>query len=412
MLTSKLRLLFLCQILYWSTVIVGVAIASIVGAYLTQNPAFATFPLAILTVGNILTTLPLSLLMQRFGRRFGFSLGAIATILGGLISCWAIYKLNFWLFCFGNMLLGVAQASALYYRLAATDDVKKQHRGRAIALVMSGGIVAALIAPTLAIWSKDFLLPHLYAGSYGLISIFGLSTLLLCYFLPKHTLAPQQKLTQEDAQKVLQENTIINKEPIRPTNVIIKQPMFIMAISNTAISHAVMVLIMISTPLAMLAHNHQVDDATYAIQWHVLGMFIPSFFAGKLIDKFDASNISLLGMVILIISISISTSGVALINFYSGLFLLGIGWNLMYTAGSTMIANSHRAREKGKVQGLAELIVSILAAIAAFSSGVLLHQFGWTEVNLGSVPLLIIAAMITLYCRQKMKSRDEGNNTY
>jgi MFS family permease len=408
MLNPTLRLLFLCQILYWSTVIVGVAIASIVGAYLTPNPAFATFPLAFLTVGNILTTLPLSLIMQRFGRRFGFSIGAAATIIGGLVCCWAIFKGNFWLFCGGNMLLGVAQASALYYRLAATDNVEVQHRGKAIALVMSGGIVAALIAPTLAIWSKDFLLPQLYAGSYGLISIFGLSTLMLCLCLPKHG----NTLVQKAQSSKPQASPIIDDKTARPIELIIKQPMFIMAISNTAIGHAVMVLIMISTPLAMLACNHQVEDATYAIQWHVLGMFIPSFFAGKLIDKFGANRISLLGMSVLIISIIISTSGIALINFFSGLFLLGIGWNLMYTAGSTMIASSHRACEKGKVQGLAELIVSILAAIAAFSSGILLNQFGWLEVNLGSAPLLIIAAMITLYCSKKMRNTNKINNNY
>ena len=408
MLNTTLRLLFLCQIFYWSTVIIGVAIASIIGAYLTPNPAFATFPLALLTVGNILTTLPLSLLMQRFGRRLGFSIGAAATIIGGLVCCWAIFKSDFWLFCAGNMLLGVAQASALYYRLAAADNVDPRHRGRAIALVMSGGIVAALIAPTLAIWSKDLLLPQLYVGSYGLISVLGLSTLMLCLCLPKRG----ENLLQKAQKNAPRSSPSISDEVTRPIAVIVKQPMFIMAISNTAIGHAVMVLIMISTPLAMLACNYRVEDAAYAIQWHVLGMFIPSFFAGRLIDKFGANIISLLGMSILIISIIISTSGIALINFFSGLFLLGIGWNLMYTAGSTMITRSHRVSEKGKVQGLAELIVSILAAIAAFSSGVLLNQFGWSEVNLGSVPLLITAAMITLYCSRQMRHKIETTNDH
>jgi MFS family permease len=168
-----------------------------------------------------------------------------------------------------------------------------------------------------------------------------------------------------------------------------------------------MVLIMISTPLAMLACNHQVEDATYAIQWHVLGMFIPSFFAGRLIDRFGANTISLIGMSILIVSILISISGVTLLHFFSGLFLLGIGWNLMYTAGSTMIATSHRTCEKGKVQGLGELIVSVLAAVAAFSSGVLLNQFGWSEVNLGSLPLLVVAAITTIYCSRKIQATTE-----
>ncbi len=387
MLNLSLSVLFLCQILYWSTVIVGVAIASVVGSQLAPSSAFATFPLAILTVGNILTTLPLSLIMQRFGRRVGFSLGAIAGLSGGTIACWAIYELNFWLFCFGNMLLGIAQASALYYRLAATDSVNPQQRGRAIALVMSGGIIAAIVAPSLAIWSKDFLLPHLFAGSYALVATFGLTTLALCLLLP-NTGKSQAVNTQGRSLKE-----------------ITRQPVFIMAITNTAISHAVMVLIMISTPLAMLACNYQVSDATYVIQWHVLGMFIPSFFSGKLVDRFGASNTSLCGMLILTASIIILLSGIALFNFYIGLFLLGIGWNLMYTAGSTMVTNSHTPEEKGRVQGVAELIVSCLAALAAFGSGALLHSFGWSEVNIGSLPLLFIAAGITIWFKLHNKSR-------
>ncbi len=391
MLNPTLRILFLCQILYWSTVIVGVAVASLVGTQLTPNPALATLPLAILTVGNIVTTLPLSLIMQRFGRRIGFSLGAIASLLGGVVSCWAIYEMNFWLFCFGNMLLGIAQASALYYRLAATDSVTSEQRGRAIALVMSGGIIAAIVAPSLTIWSKDLLLPQLFAGSYALIGALGVITLLLCLLLPNTT-------TQSVA-----------KSKGRPIRVIIKQPIFIMAISNTAISHAVMVLIMISTPLAMLACNYQVNDATHVIQWHVLGMFIPSFFSGKLVDRFGASAITLSGMLVLTASIIISISGTALPNFYIGLFLLGVGWNLMYTAGSTMITSSHRPEEKGRVQGVAELIISCLAALAAFGSGALLYAFGWTEVNLGSLPLLFTAAGITIWfkLRHSLQVQDQ-----
>ncbi len=393
MLNPTLRILFLCQILYWSTVIVGVAVASLVGTQLTPNPALATLPLAVLTIGNILTTLPLSLIMQRFGRRIGFSLGAIASLLGGVISCWAIYEMSFWLFCFGNMLLGIAQASALYYRLAATDSVTPEQRGRAIALVMSGGIIAALIAPSLAIWSKDILLPQLFAGSYALIGVLGVITLLLCSLLPNNT-------TTQSA----------TKSKGRAIGVIIKQPIFIMAISNTAISHAVMVLIMISTPLAMLACNYQVNDATHVIQWHVLGMFIPSFFSGKLVDRFGTSAISLSGMLVLTASIIISISGTALPNFYIGLFLLGVGWNLMYTAGSTMITSSHTPEEKGRVQGVAELIISCLAALAAFGSGALLYAFGWTEVNLGSLPLLFTAAGITIWFKLRHSLQTESRS--
>jgi MFS family permease len=386
MLKNKLHILFLCQALYWGTVIIGVSLASIVGSQLATNAAYATLPLAILTVGNIVTTLPLSIIMQRKGRRVGFSIGASACIIGGSISCYAIYINDFWLFCFGNMLLGVAQASALYYRLAATDGTSPNKHGRAIAWVMSGGIAAAIFAPSLAIWSKDLFLPHLFVGSYALVGLFGLITLILCLLLPSSPMASSP-----------------NKKG-RPLSKIIRQPIFIAAISNIAISHATMVLIMISTPLAMLACNYSVSDATHVIQWHVLGMFIPSFFSGKIIDRFGATTVSLIGIVILTISIMISLNGITLTHFYSSLFLLGIGWNLMYTSGSTLLTNSHTAEEKGQVQGLSELITSSLAALAAFGSGALLHSFGWEQVNYGSLPLLFIVAMIVVWFKTRKEA--------
>lgn len=166
-LNRRLCLLFLCQILFWGTVIVGVSIAGVVGSLLSIDPAYATLPLTALALGNILTTVPLSLLMQRYGRRVGFSLGAASGVIGGLTACYGIYQQSFDIFCVGNILLGISQTSAMYYRLAAMDGVTPEKRGRAIAWVMSGAIVAALLAPSLAIWSQDLLLPHLFAGCFG-----------------------------------------------------------------------------------------------------------------------------------------------------------------------------------------------------------------------------------------------------
>lgn len=386
---KSLSILFICQIIYWCIVIIGISLASIVGSQLASSAILATLPLAILTIGNILSTLPLSLIMQRFSRRLGFSLGSAASLIGGIICCYGIAAQSFWLFCLGNATLGIAQASALYYRLAATDSVSPEKQGRAIALVMSGGIVAALIAPTLANWSQTLFLPQLFLGSYLVVTILSLVSLILCLQLPVLSI----KQTLKDKGRAIKQ--------------IIKQPIFIVAITNTAIGHAIMVLIMIATPLAMLSCGHSVGDAAYVIQWHVLGMFIPSFFSGKLIDRFGASTISLLGACVLAISILISLSGIELINFYSGLFLLGLGWNFMYTSGSTLIARSHQAEERGKTQGAAELIIACLASLAAFSSGVLLHQFGWSDVNIGSIPLLIIAVVVTLWFR-KVESKSLG----
>ena len=385
---KKLLILFLCQGLYWSTVIVGVALSSVVGAQLAPSPSLATLPLALLVLGNLAATLPLSLTMQRFGRRVGFALGALACIISGAIAAYGIYQQHFWLFCLSNMGLGLTQASALYYRLAATDDLAPQQQGRAIAWVMAGGIVAAIIAPSLAIWSKDLLLPHLFVGSYALVSVLGLLSLLLCLLLPNPGAQTRSK-------------------PLgggRKMSTIIRQPVFVAAISNTAIGNGIMILIMVSTPLAMLACHHSINSATQVIQWHILGMFIPAFFTGQCIDRYGASAIALWGAGVLAISVIISLLGTQLLHFYSGLFLLGIGWNFIYTAGSTMMTQSHQPVERGRVQGSAELIIGLLAALGAFSSGPLLHHFGWQHVNWGSLPLLAMAVGVNLWYHYKIKA--------
>ena len=385
-LNSRLVILFLCQMLYWSTVIVGISLASILGLHLSPKSIFASLPLALLTVGNILGTLPISLVMQTFGRRVGFIIGAVCGVIGGAIAAYGIYDMSFILFCIGNIFLGFFQASALYYRMAATDAVPAKNSGVAISWVMLGGILAAIFAPSLAVWSKDLLLPHIFLGSYLLVSFLGLMTFLLCLFMSFPVVpTPGKKIGK------------------RSIFLIFKRPIFIVAVSNTAISQAVMMFIMISTPLAMLACGHSINDSAYVIQWHVLGMFIPSFFSGKLIDRFGSVTICHSGAFLLALSGVISISGISLLHFYSSLFVLGIGWNFMYTAGSIMIRSSHSDEEKGPVQGVAELIVSCLTAVAAFSSGALLEFAGWEKVNWGILPLLMTSVVITLCFKKSLE---------
>ena len=365
--------------------IIGVTLSSLIGLQLAPQASLATVPITLLTIGNILTTLPLSMIMQRYGRKLGFSLGAIASVIGGSIACYGMIIQSFWLFCFANMLLGIAQGSAMYYRLAATDGVDPANQGKAIAWVMAGGIAAAIIAPSLSLWAKDLLLPTLFAGAYAVVAVLGVMTLLLCL-----NLKPTKNTTHDK-----------NTASGRDTKIIIRQPIFITAIINVACSHGVMILIMVSTPLAINACGFSVDDSAHVIQWHVLGMFIPSFFSGRLVDRFGADTIALAGMAVLVIAIAIALSGITLPHFYGSLLLLGIGWNFMYTAGSALLTQSHNANERGKTQGIAELIISVVAAIAALGSGILLNIAGWSVVNLIAIPLLLITAVVTWRYKQK-----------
>lgn len=374
----RLGILFLCQAFYWSTVIVGVAFSGLVGLQLASHQALATVPMATLTIGNIVATVPLSLFMQRYGRRSGFFIGASAMVAGGILCAYAIVEASFWWFCLGNILLGVAQASAFYYRLAAADNISLSQRGRALAWVLSGGVIAALLAPAVGLASKDIFLPYEYAGAFAVVALLGLLTaLVLCFFPNDHVVESAANNTRHLKQIVL-------------------NPTFLVAILNTAISNSVMILIMVATPLAILACGYSVSDSTSVIQWHVLGMFLPAFFSGQLIDRFGIKHVAVAGFLLLICSGLISVSGVQLSHFYSALFLLGVGWNFLYLAGSTLMSASHRPEERGKVQGFAELAVAIVSAFAAFGSGVLLSLWGWAVINAVVVGLLLMGLFVNM----------------
>jgi MFS family permease len=385
---KTLLLLFICQALFWSAVLIGITLTSLVGARLAGDGGLATLPVAMLTLGAIIVTGPASLYMQRVGRRGGFLIGGCAGVLGGIVCMLGIFQESFAIFCLGNLILGAYQAFAYYYRLAATDRVPSAKRGRAIAWVMAGSVVAALVAPSLAIWSQNLFLPVVFAGSYGVVAALGLTTMAVVAFIPRSK--PIAAVAGTEG---------------RPLCVILRQPLFMAAIANAGISHGVMILAMVSTPLAMIGCGYPVTDAAFVIQWHVLGMFLPSFFSGKWVDRFGAPFMGMLGAAILAASAGVALMGQRLEIFWLSSTLLGVGWNFMYVAGTTMIAAAHGPEERGRAQGAAELAIAIIAALAAFASGGLLNGYGWEAVNLSMLPLLIVAAALTLWLTRPIMVR-------
>lgn len=377
-------LLTACQALFWSALMVGITMSGLVGQILAEDKSLATLPAGIMAFAAILVTRPASLLMQRMGRRTGFMLGALSGLVGGLVSAEAIFAGDFVLFCIGSGILGGYQAVGQYYRLAATDSVTAERRGRAVSTVMLGGIVAALAAPSLAIWSKDLFAPVFFAGSFLFVAALSIVATGFIVFLSE-----ERPTTRQEAKAG------------RPMREILRQPTLIVAIANAGIAQGVMVLVMLATPLAMVACNYPVADAALVIQWHVLGMFLPSFFSGRLIDRFGTSAIALVGAVMLLASMAVAAAGIDFVNFGLALILLGTGWNFMYVAGTTMITAAHRPEERGRVQGAAELSIAIIAAVASFASGSLLHSLGWTAVNLAAAPLIILAAALTIWFGRK-----------
>jgi len=394
----NIAVLFVCQALYWGAVIVGITLSAIVGASLAPEPILATLPAGLLALGAIVATAPASLLMQRYGRRTGFRIGTISGALGGALAAYAIVEQSFVGFCLGNLALGLYQACANYYRLAATDSVAANRSGTAIAWVMAGGILAAIVAPAVSVGSKDLISTSLYAGSY--LVVLGLS--LAATFVLGLLVTPSAAFEKSGPAAPQHAHA-------RSLGEVARQPIFIAAVVNAGVSHGTMILVMTTTPLAMTAHALDIGDAAFVIQWHVLGMFIPAFFSGRLVDRLGPATVSIAGACVFILSITLALSGTAMGYFLVSSFLLGAGWNLMYVAGSTLIAASHRPEERGKVQGAAELGIAVIAVIAAFSSGGLLAFFGWNAVNVGALPLLAAAVLITLwYARCRRREGAEG----
>ncbi|ALM82749.1 MFS transporter [Bordetella sp. N] len=374
--------LALAQGLFTASIAVDLTLTGLTGYQLAPDKSLATLPFALITVAAAVVTLFASLLMQRVGRRWGFVIGALTCGIGGLISVWAVIHEDFWLFCLGTAGVGVFQAFAQYYRLAAADAVAESQKARVISLVMTGGVIAAILGPALAAWSRD-LMPTVFAGSYLMVALLGfLSALLLGIGYRDIPLAVVPKHEAE--------------LPQRPVATVLRQPISLAALANNAIGGVVMMFTMTAAPLAAVACHHTIDDGANIIQWHLVGMYAPSFFAGRLIKRFGLPAVLFAGMALSALCGIVAVASTSLPSFYVALLCLGIGWNFMYVGGTTLLASSHRPSERARVQGTAELIRYILTAAATLGAGPVFEHFGWTNLNLITFPMLILAAALTL----------------
>lgn len=375
--------LAICQGLYTAALSIDLTLTGLTGYQLAPIKSLATLPFALITVAGAVVTLFASLLMQRVGRRAGFLLGALTCAAGGAISVWSVMHDNFWVFCLGTACVGVFQAFAQYYRLAAADTVALEDKARAISFVLAGGVLAAILGPALAAWSKD-LLSAMFAGSYVMVSALGIASALVFMFaFTDH--AP-------DATGVG-----AAEEKPRPVAAVLMQPISWAAVANNVIGGVVMMLLMTAAPLAAVSCGHSIEDGAGMIQWHLVGMYAPSLFAGALIKRFGLASILMSGMVLTAMCAVMAVTSTSVTAFYVALLCLGIGWNFMFVGGTTLLARSYRPSERAKVQGVAELIRSAATALASLAAGPMLEWFGWAQLNLLSLPVIVIAVALTLY---------------
>ncbi len=372
-------LLLACQSLVQTGTVVIITASGLVGHMLAANKSLATLPISALMIGTMIATIPASLMMGRYGRRAGFVFGALFGATGAALAVAGLIEGSFWLFCLAHVFYGINMGFAQFYRFAAAEAASAEFKSRAISYVLTGGVVAAIAGPNLVSFTKDFSASGAFVASYAIL-------VALC--LAAATLITLLDLPRPAEAKV--------DEPARPLSEIMRQPVFIVALVGAAVGYGVMNLAMTATPLAMAGHHHSIGETATVIQWHVLGMFVPSFFTGTLIARFGAPKIMLVGIALLAAHLAIALSGNEFLYYLSALTLLGVGWNFSYIGGTTLLTEAYRPSERAKVQGVNDFTVFGTVVVTSLISGALLHGVGWVGVNLFAVPFLAVAGIVLI----------------
>ncbi len=370
----NILLLAVAQALYSCCVITVFSTAGLVGLNLAPTPGLATAPITTFVLGALFTTIPSSLLMQKVGRPPVFIMGAVFAICGALLAVWAITSKNFPAFCFATALFGTFQATSGFYRFAAAESAGEQAKSIAISWVLTGGVVAAVAGTIISSRTSELIADHVFAGSYAATAVLALANIAVILML---------RLSKPNLAEIA--------GPQRTWAELLQQPKLKVAMASAIIAYGLMNLMMTAAPVAMVGCGFTKDDASWVIQWHVLAMFVPSFFTGQLINKFGAERIASLGMMILITAAVAALLGITFGHFAVALIMLGLGWNFGFIGGTSMLTDCYRPSERGKVQAANDFGISALMAIASLSSGVLLAEFGWSSVSLAIFPPAAIA---------------------
>lgn len=367
-------LLAACQALLLTGNIILIALNGLVGFSLAGDKALATLPITTFVIGTAIWTIPASMWMRRVGRRAGFVSGAAIGMAGAVLATYAVYISSFWTLCTGTALMGMYSAFGQYYRFAAADVASSSFKSKAISLVMAGGIVGGILGPESTKLTRGLLVPD-FLASYASLIGFSLLALILLSFIDIPPLSQEQK-----------------KEKGRPLTQIMRQPIFIVAVLAATIGYGVMNLIMTATPLAMSHHHHPFNDAAFVIEWHVIGMFAPSFFTGSLINRYGVYRVMLFGAALMAACVAIALAGIELLNFWVALVLLGVGWNFLFVGGTTLLTEAYAPSERAKTQAANDFVVFSSVAASSLLSGTLLYHYSWQTVNYAALPFLLLVA--------------------
>jgi len=371
---------------------ISISIGGLAGHYLLgPDKSLATAPVTGFSLGVALGALPAAALIRMLGHRGGFVAGCLITALGGAVATAGLYAASFWLFAFGLFVIGFGGAFVQQYRFAAADNAPAEFKARAISFVLAGGVFTAIIGPQVVIFTRELLAPVMFAGSFAAVIVLAVIGMAILFLL---RLKPKRGAGELDLSAA---------EPARPLSKIVAQPRFIVALGCAVGSYALMSFVMTGAPLAMVGCGFTPDEATLGISWHVMAMFAPSFFTGRLISTFGKERMVAFGLLLLVACAVVALSGIALWQFWTSLILLGLGWNFSFIGATAMVAETYSDSEKGKVQGLHDFILFGAVAFASLMSGNVYNAWGWDMLNWVVFPVVVVclAALATLAMRTR-----------
>ena len=368
-------------------------VSGLIGYSLVEDKAFATLPHALQFVGMMAITYPASLLMGRIGRQYGFLIGTSFAIAGAALATVAITEHEFWLFCLASTLIGCSTAFGQYYRFAAADVAPLELRARAISLVLSGGVVAAFAGPNLAGFTQFLMTEIAFVGGYAAVIILSCMSFLVLLFI---------QIPRPDTRKIT--------DIAQPISQIIRRPTYVSAVICAVIAYGTMALVMTATPLAMQAKSLPFADTVLVIQWHIVGMYGPSFITGSLIRRFGVLNVMLTGALLSVLCAVVNLVHDTTFFIWSALFLIGVGWNFLFTGATTLLTETYNEAEKPRAQGFNDLLVFTGVAIAALLSGTIHHYLGWAVLNAAMIvpPLIAFGILIWLRSSRSQSESEQG----
>ena len=380
----NLWLMAAAQGLFLTNNVLFVAVNGLVGFSLAPFSWMATLPILGYVVGGAISTGPVAASQARWGRKVSFQIGLAVAFFSTLLAAYAVVGKNFWLLVAATVISGYYSANGQLYRFAAAELAKPEYRERAVSLVLAGGIIGGVAGPNLAKWTQ-----HMgdapFAAAYIALAVVALIAMVVISLVSFPPVIPKKPGASGG----------------RPLSVIMRQPVFIVSTAAAALGYGVMNITMSASPIAMQLCGHPFSDAALVLEWHVIGMFAPGFFTGHLIKRYGAVTILVRGVVLNLLCIAIALSGVDVMHFLISMFLVGVGWNFLFTAGTALSLDAYRPEEKDKAQGAINFCVFAVMIVTSFSSGALVTTGGWTLLNyISLIPIGITGLAILWYVMQ------------